>query len=329
MDDIDFVRIRDDALNGPRVTTLMPHFEKIASGLSQAPRKDVVAEPSFLSKSSDYQHYHDIFQRNLGAFYKHLCASIPFFIEQQCRVGVAMQKFAQHRSRTEDRLFTLYETSSADGTNARTVSEYSQGLIRTLTDSPNLANSLNFRNLCRHNYSDIHVGPFVDITPEYLLERFDRPYFHSGFDFIYENTTFQMYGPDRNGQIAYVKRVLKEDGLMILCEKLLHPIHHEYERREAIKDDLFKSKYFTKAEIVQKSSQILEEMEKCQVTLDGLISAISCHFRYAYLIWNSTNFYEIVASNNKSVLQDFLGFLGECYVPYPFLCEENAIRKLL
>ncbi|NET15168.1 MAG: class I SAM-dependent methyltransferase [Okeania sp. SIO1H6] len=325
----DYDKIRATLLKGPRVTSLLKHFENIAAGISQAPTQSIYATSDFLSKSNEYREYHTVFQRNIGTFYKHLCASIPFFIEEQCRIGVALQRLAKHRLKDEKNPFTYYETSSADGTNARTLAEYSQGMIRTLTDSPNPANGENFHKLCQHSYSDFYIGPFVDITPEYISARNDRPDLKYGFDVIYENTTFQMYHPNRKAQIAYVKRVLKSDGLMIFCEKLINPVRDEYERREHLKDNLFKAYYFTKADIDQKVSQILEEMEQCQVTLDELVDAISYHFKYAYMIWNSTNFYELVASNDQSNLQKFISFLGEHYVPAPFLCEEVLVKPLL
>ncbi|NET57651.1 MAG: class I SAM-dependent methyltransferase [Symploca sp. SIO2E6] len=329
MEVFDYDKIRYVLLKGPRVTSLLKHFENIAAGISQVPKQSVYAASDFLSKSNEYREYHSLFQRNIGTFYQHLCASIPFFIEEQCRIGIALQRLAKHRLKDEKYPFTYYETSAADGTNARTMSEYSQGMIRTLTDSPNTANVENFHRLCQHGYSDIYIGSFVDITPEYISVRNDRPYFKEGFDIIYENTTFQMYNPNRKEQIAYVKRVLKSDGLIIFCEKLMHPIRDEYERRENIKDSLFKSHYFTKADIDHKISQILEEMEQCQVTLDELVDSISYHFKYAYMIWNSTNFYEIVASNDRTNLQNFIDCLGDYYVPVPFLCEESLGKPLL
>jgi hypothetical protein len=329
MEMFDYDEIRATLLQGPRVTSLLKHFENIAAGISQAPIQRIYAAPEFLSKSSEYREYHSIFQRNIGTFYQHLCASIPFFIEEQCRIGVALQQLAKYQLKDERKLFTYYETSSADGTNARTLAEYSQGMIKTLTDSPNPANGENFHRLCQHNHSDIYIGPFVDITPEYLLARSDRPYLKHGFDFIYENTTFQMYHPNRKGQIAYVKRILKSDGIIIFCEKLMHPIHDEYEKREYIKDSLFKSHYFTRDHINQKATQILEEMEQCQVTLDELVDSISYHFKHAYIIWNSTNFYEIAASNDQSNLQSLISCLGDYYVPSPFLCEKPLVKSLL
>lgn len=325
----DYDAIRETLLQGPRLGSLLAHFENIALGISQVPQQKVCATSEFLSQDREYQEYHDIFQRHIGTFYQHLCASIPHFIEEQCRIGVALKRYVEERSQQEKRVFTYYETSAADGTNARTLAESTQGLCQTLTDSPNLANRDNFHRLCQHNYSSFYNGPFVDITPEYIASFPKHPHFQDGFDCIYENTTFQMYHPNRRDQIAYVKRVLKSDGIMIFCEKLMHPIRHEYERREQIKDNHFKPYYLTEAAIGQKASQILGEMEKFQVTLETLIESISCHFNYAYMIWNSTNFYEIVASNDESKLQKFINALGEYYIPDPFLCEENPVRRLL
>ncbi|MEM8637909.1 MAG: hypothetical protein AAGG51_03690 [Cyanobacteria bacterium P01_G01_bin.54] len=329
METFDYAKIRADLLKGPRLNSLLPHFENIATGHSQAPQKEVVAAPDFLSsQSTAYQDYHHIFQRNIGQFYKHLCASIPFFVEEQCRLGLALHKLAQHQAKSEQSPFTYYETSSADGTNARALAEYAEGRIRTLTDSPNLANRENFYRLCQHHYSELYLGSFADITPEYLASRADRPYFQSGFDAIFENTTFQMYGPQRKNQIAHVKRVLKVDGIIIFCEKMMHPSRQEYERREEIKNNHFKAHYFTPDEITQKRSQILEEMEQCQVVLEELTAAIQYHFKYAHMIWNSTNFYDIVASDDYDNLQTFLSFLGDSYIPKPFLCEENPVKPL-
>ena len=331
MEVFDYDEIRATLLKGPRVTSLLKHFENIAAGNSQAPTQHIYASSDFLSKSNEYREYHTVYQRNIGTFFQHLCASIPFYLEEQCRIGVAIHRLAKHRLKDEKKPFpfTYYETSAADGTDARTLAEYSQGMIRTLTDSPNPANGENFHRLCQHNYSDIHIGPFTDITPEYISARNDRPYLKDGFDFILENTTFQMYGPNRKDQIAYVKRVLKSDGLMLFCEKMTNPVRDEYERREHIKDNLFKPHYLTKADIDQKSSQILGEMEQCQVTLDEFVDSLSHHFKYAYMIWNSTNFYDVVASNDQSNLQKFISFLGEHYVPAPFLCEETIVKPLL
>lgn len=323
----DYLKIREESLLGPRVTSLYQHFEDIAAGIRQIPRKAIVAKDEFINRNPNYGRYHSIFQRNIGTFYKHLCASIPFLIEEHCRLGVALYELGRMKSFQTGDLFTLYETSSADGTNARTLAEYSGYNIKTLTDSPNPSNGINFNKLCLHKHSDIHIGPFVDITPEYLIDRRDRPYFRNGFDIIYENTTFQMYSKKRSDQIAYVRRVLKKDGLMVFLEKLNHDDPIEYTRREQIKDS-FKTQYFTPDQIEEKNKSILLEMEKHQVSLKELTEAINLHFSHAYLIWNSANFYEIIASDNFYSLRDFIHLIDKPYVPMPYSCETNMVRRL-
>ena len=186
--------IRAKALRGPRVTSQLRHFEDIAKGLTQVPIREIAISGEFLQHSEELREYGKLLCRNLGTFYKHLCASIPFLPEEHCRLGVALYRLAKHKKQNQNSYFSLYETSSADAANARTLAEYSGGLVRTLSDTPNPANVANFRSLCLHSFSDIHLGPFVDITPSYLSQLSDRPYFSEGFDVIYENTTFQMYG---------------------------------------------------------------------------------------------------------------------------------------
>ena len=223
MSSFNYDSIRATALKGPRVTSLKDVFEDIASGSSQAPAERVYAEPEFLSDPVN-ETYHKLLQENASPFFKHLFASIPYVLEQLCYYGLAFNKLAKLRSANETQPFTYYSVSAADGTEARTLAEYSQGIIKTLTDTPTAANGVQFRQLCRHDHSDMYVGPFVDITPEYLQTRDDRPYFKAGFDVVFEAMTFQMYGPNRAEQIAYVRRVLKEDGLFFSLKNLTIPM---------------------------------------------------------------------------------------------------------
>ena len=324
---IDYEAIRAKALGGPRVTTLLQRFEDIAMGEVQVPTSTPTPEPEFLAQNEEYRKYYEVHKRNLGVFNRHGLASVPFLLEECIRTGLALSRFASARKSESGEQLTFYGTSCADGTYARTLAEYSKGRIVTLTDSPNPANQVEFRRLLNHPYSFFHLGPFVDITPEYLANRAD-PMFRDGFDVIWENTTFQMYGNNRFEQIAYVKRLLKEAGLMIFCEKMNHPDPQEYERMEKVKDDLFKAKYFTGTDIAQKKTSILSEMTQGQVTLSEFSKAVRPHFKHAYVIWNSTNFYEIVASNDKSTIDMFLSLLPEPYVPGQFSFEDPIVKPL-
>ena len=323
----DFVSIRENALKGPRVTSLLPTFERIASGDIMAPKVPVPVSPKFLAQHAEYKKYYEMFSRNIGAFNMHAFASIPFLMEQNIRTGVALYAMANNAKKHGTPYLTMYSTSSADDTHGRTLAEYSNGLVKTFSDSPNPANALQFQKYLSHKHSFHHTGPFVDITREFLLEK-KLTDFADGFDIIWENTTFQMYGNNRDEQIAYVRRILKRDGVMIFLEKLNQENRQEYERRESIKDKFFKSKYFTEEEVARKKSSILSEMEKGQVTLPELSQEIKKHFAYVHLIWNSANFYEIVASNSRVSIDLFLSLLPEPFVPSEFACETPMVRTL-
>jgi hypothetical protein len=324
----DFNKIRETLLSGPRLNSLLPYFEKIAAKIDQIPSKKVEPLAGFL-QSKINQDYYKIFQKNRGTFFEHAFASIPFVLEEHCRVNIALHRFAEFRKNklNDSSPLTLYELSAADGTNARTLAEFSEGCIKTLTDTPNEANGINFEKLCSHDHSHIYIGPFADITPGYLLERDDLPYFWEGFDIIQEPAVFQMYGKNRTEQIAYVRRLLKQDGLFFMMEKLVHPDPEEYIRREKLKDEVFKSNYFTQDQIDKKKTNILHEMREGQVSYEYLLDAIKDNFKYAWLIWNSANFYEIVASDSLDNLTEFISLLDDPYIPEMFNCEKSLVMQ--
>lgn len=316
----DFEKTRQKLLNGPRVTSLLSTFEKIAAGEVQVPRTPVVAAKDFLNDDKERIAFHEVLQKNLGTFLRHGCASIPHLFEELVRVGIAINKLAQTKSSEGSPFFFFYETSSADGTFARTVAEIAAGRILTLTDSPNEANEAEFNRLRRHDYSTFFKGCFAEVTPALLAGRY--PHLKEGFDFIWENTTFQMYGAYRDEQIAYVKRLLKPSGVMLFLEKMNHADSCEYDRREIIKDRDFKARYFTEAQIAGKRRDIIETMERGQVELGEFVKTASEQFAHVHLIWNSSNFCHIAASNDARSMGLFLSHLGDPYVPEPFGAEK-------
>ncbi|MBP0019993.1 MAG: class I SAM-dependent methyltransferase [Cyanobacteria bacterium SBLK] len=298
----------------------------ISSGEKQPPSIVPTGELSYLLEHDGLLGYHDLFQRNLGTFYKHFTASIPFAIEEQCRIGLGICRLARNLIKDENNYLTFCEMGVGDGPNGRTMAEFSKGKIRTLSTSNSVHSKNNFHQLCNHNYSKFHHGSFIEITPEYITSHTDLGFFRNGFNVIYENAAFQFYGSEREDIIDYVARLLQENGLMIFLEKLKHSDELEYRQREKIKDDLFKKKFFSDCDIAEKRLDILEVMEYGQVDIESLIYAIKQNFKYVYLVWNSTNFYEFVASNNERMVSEFLNLLPPPYLPSPF-CVENNLPK--
>ncbi|MDK6918944.1 hypothetical protein QP269_25240, partial [Escherichia coli] len=85
----------------------------------------------------------------------------------------------------------------AEGAMARTISELSKGNIQTLTTSPTKENEHAF-----FKYGSSENAYFI-CTPFFLLEErlknSNLKQFNQGFDIIIEDTTFQMYSPNRSG----------------------------------------------------------------------------------------------------------------------------------
>lgn len=314
----------DKIRKSPRLNELFENFEQISKGSSQVPYKLPKTNEKYLNESSEYLRHEKIFRKNLCTFLKHGISSIPYLTEEFLRVDKALFEFAKYKGATNEQPLTYWETSSADGTRARTLAEYTNGIIVTLTDSPNLGNKVEFEKSPSHPFSFFHHGAFIDICPDYLMSQKFHPAFRKGFDVIWENTTFQMYGNNRLEQIEYVSQSLKPDGLLILFEKLNADNYDDYSMMEKIKDG-FKARYFKAEQIKKKKENILDTMEKGQVTKNQLINAASKFYKYGALIWNSANFYEIVVSNSKENIELFLKFLPKPYVPKKYMLEKQMV----
>ena len=317
----------NEILKSPRLNELLEHFERISNGSEQVPKKLPKINKTYLQSCPDFLRHEQIFRKNIGVFFKHGISSIPYLSEELLRVDKAIYDFAVYKGATKENPLTYWETSSADGTRARTLSEYANGIIITLTDSPNLGNKVEFENSPPHPYSFFHYGPFIDICPKYLASQNLHKSFKSGFDVIWENTTFQMYGNNRLEQIEYVSQSLKPDGLLILFEKMNSENDNDYRLMEDVKDE-FKRCYFDTKQIQKKKENILNTMEKGQVTIKQMINIASKFYKYGSLIWNSANFYEIVVSNSKENIECFLRCLPKAFVPKKFKLESQMVIPL-
>lgn len=329
MSDEKYEEYRQKSYKSPRMDALRQHFGEIAAGKLQPPQKHVEVSSDFLSQDRDLLAYHQLFQTNMGHFYHHFCTSVPFITEELYRLGLAICRLANDLSQDQNRYFTCFNTTGEGDAPGITMAKYSNGLIRTLTNSPHVESQDNFHQTCNPDYSKFYLGSFVDITPEYLTSQPDLALYQDGFDFIHVSVTFQMYGPNRDEQIGYIKRLLKEDGLIFFMEKLKHRDPSKYEEFEKTKDAQFKSKYYSSEEIEWKASTFLKQCVNAgQINFDTCAGAIKKHFKYVYLIWNSGNFYEFAASNNKVIIDKFVSLLVAPHVPPQFENESNMIRSL-
>lgn len=202
-----------------------------------------------------------------------------------------------------------------DGTQARTIANLAGPSIRTLTCSPNHANEAYFKRFAQSEISHYAQCSLFDVSAPVAG-------FEGGFDLIYETAALQFYGPERQQQLAHVVSHLAPDGVAIFLEKMNQEDPEEYQRREKAKDTLFKTRYFSIEEIEWKTRNFLHDMVHGQVTVPQFARAAVNHFAHIRVIWHSTNFYEIAASNDLAALDDFCNRLGPIANESEFLFDK-------
>jgi SAM-dependent methyltransferase len=304
------------------LNNLFIHFDALARGLIQVPSRPVVGAPDFVQSDKDIGCYHELLTAGLGTFYRHYLASVPFLLEQHCRLGVAVARYARAtREGRGGRPLAYWETSSADGANGRALAAFGEGMIRTLSDSPNAPNEVSFRELVTSPHAAFYLGSFLDIDRDLLAGRVELAHLAGGFDVIHENITFQFYGPERLAPIGHLLRLLRPGGIVVLTEKLMNSDRTVYDRMEQVKDRIFKNSYFDSAAIDWKKREMLAIMEHGQVDQKTLTDGLRQYFDHVVLIWNSGNFYELVASSDPRALDLFVAGLVPPYVPDAFRLE--------
>ncbi|HAF4329136.1 hypothetical protein Q5499_25705 [Escherichia coli] len=304
----------NECLSAPRINGMEEFFSSTASGEKHKPFRLVEIDER-LFHSYDYIKFGKNLTKNSGPFVNHYFCSIPYSKEEECRLGTTVIKYAT----TLNKKLNAWCLGMAEGAMARTISELSKGNIQTLTTSPTKENEHAF-----FNYGSSENAYFI-CTPFFLLEeklkKSNLNQFNQGFDIIIEDTTFQMYSPNRSGQINHVKRLLNNDGIFIFTEK--HSSEHdEYQKREIQKDYSFKQRYFSKDEINTKKEIVLNTMNLNEVSVDDMISAIKQHFKYASIYWNSGNFYSIAASNSLKHISTFINLLPKAAIPMEYVYEK-------
>lgn len=306
---------------------LAGHFHSLATGASQVPLQPLDSHLRAEIQDPKVLDYHDRLIAGAGPLFSHFLASVPYILEELARVGVALTRLAQANSSDTDQTFSLFEVDAFDGSNGRALTGHSHGLIRTFTSSPNLANQITFERHADPALSLFFPQSVFKVTPA-LLQTPEFYQFSEGFDFIYEMAAFQFYSCDRARQISHIKQFLKPGGLVFFLEKLNHPNPDEYLRREQIKDEDFKTRYFSEEDICWKRQQMLEQMQNGQVTLEELVSALSARFKIVHLIWSSSNFCEFVASDDPKQVAQFLDLIGRVVQPPKFCFEATRLGSI-
>ncbi|MDR6100486.1 tRNA (cmo5U34)-methyltransferase [Agrobacterium larrymoorei] len=310
----------------PRLNAFASFFEETASGRSGMPDLgDVLPDIELIGRDLDCRIFLDSYRRLWGAFDAHYFASIPFRLEEEARLGSAVLRYIQNLWAREERAALVYTLGAGTGCLARTLARIGDGRALTLNCSPTPANRVSFHAKRGSEHAHFFLGSFFELDASRYASDPSLQLFKDGFDVLIEDTTFQMYGPDRAAQVAFIAPRIRRDGVLIQVEKISHPDPDTYARRERQKDEQFKSRYFSRTQIDSKKSEVLNTMEKCEVSLDTSIAALSTHFSFSAVTWNSGNFYTIVSSNSLETLGIIVQLLIPPAIPLEF-CYEKLPR---
>ena len=310
---------KDECQHSPRMTTLFKEFSNIASGNFQ-PNIKPQANKKYLNENTKIANFEKIHKKLWGKFDSHFFASIPYVLEEELRLGSTILNYWKNKGKEEK--FRIYTMGTAEGTMARSIGLLGSGKIKTLSCSPNYENKISFFSHGIPLNSFFHVGTFSDIDIDYIK---NSNFFSNGFDILIEDTTFQMYSPNRVKQIEFSSMTLKNDGIFISINKMLNVNMEEYYQKEKIKDE-FKRNHFSQNQIKAKNT-ILNMMEQNQVTLEETISALHKTFKYVVVYWNSTNFYSLASSNSKKNLNLFINLMPKQYFGNDISYYEQQLPK--
>ncbi len=320
----------------PRLTSFAEFFERTASGRAGAPD---LAQPTPDMSLLDFDFYCTVFahayRRMWTPFNAHWLASIPYRLEEQCRLGPAILSFALRTWARRTVPATVYTLGAGPGCLARTLARFGDGRIKTLNCSPTDANRVCFLANRGSEHAHFFHGPFFELDDARYQIDDDLQSFRNGFDLIFEDTTFQMYDRDRRSQLDFIAPTLRPGGLLIQVEKLSHKDAHTYQERERQKDQVFKSRFFSAGQISKKKEEVVDTMADCQVDMATTVAALQANFRYSVVTWNSGNFYTFVSSNSREAVQAFVSLLVKpaipaefCYETLPLIICDSATEPL-
>lgn len=320
----------------PRLNEFTNFFERTATGLEGAPDFGApIVEQDLLQFDLDCLTYADTHRRLWGKFENHYFASIPFRLEEECRIAAAAFRFCLTAWAREKRPATLYTLGAGAGSLSRSLAKLGDGRIKTLNCSPTAGNRVCFYEKRGSEHANFFEGPFFELTEDRYASDKDLEPFRDGYDVLMEDTTFQMYGSDRDNQTRFVASSVKATGVLVQIQKLLHPDTLVYAERELQKDETFKLRFFSPNQIAEKKREVLNTMVDFQVDMATTIAALKTSFRYCVVTWNSGNFYTIVSSNSRRSMIDFVSLLIKpaipadfCYEPLPRIIVDDTDEPL-
>ncbi len=314
--------------NSPRVHGPMAEaFRSYVTGRRRPLSSPLLeTDPSLFRHDPELLRFRAAYLKHCGTFKHHFVSSIPYVYQEDCSLGSALTAYLLDASDARSGApVSLWTIGNSEGVIARTVAHFGGGRIHTVNNNETTENEVDF-NRVRPPTAHFLGSTFCDVTDEWLAGL--GADFPRKFTVIHENLSFQMIQDNRREQLAYVAQFLEEDGLFTAIEKCAIPDDEaEYSKREAIKDT-FKARYFTDVEIEYKRTDLLEYMEAGQVGLTRLLDETARIFPHIAIIWNSCNFYTLVASRSPANVARFCRLFCPPYIPdrFVFLAVDRPVK---
>jgi hypothetical protein len=307
---------------GARINAMADFFSATAAGRSGMPAVRPVADDRLLQQDALMRHLTELHASRQGFFDRHYHASIPYRLEEELRMAYAIFRYAMERPSP----LSLYTMGAAEGTMARVLAELACGQIISLSCSASEENLASFMAYGEPEHARFFLGPFHHLTRARLAADPKLSVFGGGFDIVLEDTTFQMYSPNRADQIEFLSQHLADDGILLLLEKFTSTDQEDYLRREQQKDHGFKARFFSHEQLASKAATVLGPMHRNEVTIAEIAGVLKDRFRHCLVTWNSGNFYGLAASNSWNNLVRYLAAMPSPAIPREYIYWHRLLQ---
>ena len=128
--------------------------------------------------------------------------------------------------------------------------------------------------------------------------------------------TFQFIDKGRNNKIKLISEKLKPEGIALFEEKFFTSKDDPVWQANEAKKNEFKLNYYDQKDLTEKQKNILEGMDKHQVTSPEFEEILSKYFNNVVQYWDSGNFKGYVASDSADTITNFLNNLEDLNSEY-------------
>lgn len=250
-------------------------------------------------------------------FQKHIMASIPAFVDARIRVLKGMVEASKILGKGGKEVNMLDITSSEGyftkayaqlaqdkGVNAK-ADALDAGVTfqRDFNEAPQVPGV----NYLLQAWGDSFVDPDSGITiPSFKPTK--------KYGVVFEGMGFQFFTPTRDKEIAEVKGMMEENGMLVTMQKFKNS---DYEKREVLKDE-FKAKFFTKEEMAQKAATVLKKSDEVSVGMmdyqfdrQEYEKVLAKNFKYVAQFYSAGNFAGYLATDSLEIMNTALNATGD------------------